>query len=62
MWLFCLLLANAIAAGDKARSTNQATWEAWAGGPQPGPAGCPRLAQSSSHEGDHCELTEVFLS
>lgn len=61
MWTICLPLAPPVAAGGQARSTNQAAREARAGGHQPGPAGCPRVAQRSPHERDDCELTLISL-
>lgn len=55
-------LFPSLATGGEARSADQATWETRAGGHQPGPAGCQRVAQSPSHERDYCELTATFMS
>lgn len=57
IWLMWLLLASPLAAGGEARPADKATREAGAGGHQPGPARRQRVAQSPTHERDHCELT-----
>lgn len=45
----------------EARSTDQTTREAWAGGHQPGPPGCQKVAHRSPYEGNHCELTGLCV-
>lgn len=56
-----IILCSSVAPGSQARSTHQAAREAWPGGHRPGPAGCPRVAQSPPHERDHCESTAICL-